>query len=347
MEKMRFKKLFRLLPLLVLLPMACFPRHAAEREPLPDIAWPLPPEIPRIVLVDSFSGPEDLGMKTGALKSLFSAFYGEEQQDIIRPYGIETDSDGRYYVVDTLKKNVHVFEMQNMNHYSFPGDETSFKSPIDIAVGKDGYVYVTDSKEGVVKVFKEYGKKFVGEIGRGLLGRPSGIAISERKNELLVVDTLSSQVVLYDIDKREFTGTIGRDGTEEGTFHYPTNIFVSKDGDIFISDSLNFRIQVFSADREFIHSFGEAGNGPGFFSRPRGVAVDSDGNIYVVDALFDNVQVFDSEGKLLMDFGSSGYAYGEFWLPSGIFIDSKDRIYVSDTYNKRVQIFQYLKNGEF
>jgi DNA-binding beta-propeller fold protein YncE len=335
-----------MLLLLVLLPAACFPQRAAEREPLPEILWPLPPERPRIVFVNSFSRPEDMDMKEGGLKSFFSLFYQQERKDIVKPYGIETDGAGRHFVVDTSEKKVHVFDKGNMVYYSFPENETSFKKPIDIAVGKDGYVYVTDSVDGVVKIFKENGKKFVGEIGRHVLGRPSGLAINEKKNELMVVDTLSSQVVIYHIDNKEFKGTIGRDGSEEGAFHYPTNIFVSRDGDIFISDSLNFRIQVFSADREFIRSFGKAGNGPGFFSRPRGVAVDSDGNIYVVDALFDNVQVFDSEGMLLMDFGGPGYGYGEFWLPSGIYIDSKDRIYVSDTYNKRVQVFQYIKNGE-
>ena len=151
---------------------------------------------------------------------------------------------------------------------------------------------------------------------------------------------LVSDVVNYSV--RFFEYSNNSDPTNKfGTF--PTDIFVSQDGRIFVSDSLNFRVQIFTPDGKFLNTFGIAGTGPGFFSRPKGIAVDSEGNIYVVDALFDNVQIFDERGNLLMDFGSIGENYGEFWLPSGIFIDDNDMIYVSDTYNKRVQIFRYLK----
>ncbi len=343
---MRFFKISLLFSAVAIFMFGCLQQQADMREPMPEMIWPTPPEIPRILLVNSFSRPEDLNLQESALKQFFS-FEEKRDRSLVKPYGIETDSTGRYYVVDTYGKNVHVFDRENANHYIFPGEDITFESPIDIAIGKDGMVFVTDSKEAVIKIFSDNGKKYVGKIGDGLLGRPTGIAINNKTNELLVVDTLNSQIVRYDLDKHEFKGFFGGNGEEQGMFHYPTNIFVSGDGNIFISDSLNFRIQIFSPQGEFMKAFGKPGNSPGYFSRPRGVAVDSDGNIYVVDALFDNVQVFNRDGRLLMDFGGPGYGYGEFWLPSGIFIDSKDRIFVADTYNKRVQVFQYLKDGEF
>ena len=54
---------------------------------------------------------------------------------------------------------------------------------------------------------------------------------------------------------------------------------------IYVTDSLNCRIQVFEADGQFQRVFGSAGDGPGHFSRPKGVAVDRAGHVYVVDAL--------------------------------------------------------------
>ena len=115
-----------------------------------------------------------------------------------------------------------------------------------------------------------------------------------------------------------------------------------EDGKILVTDSLNFRVQIFSSAGKYLDEFGEAGQMPGFFSRPKGIANDSDGNIYVVDALFDNIQIFSDQGTLLMDYGGPGQYFGKFWLPSGIAIDNTDKIYVADTYNKRIQIFQYL-----
>jgi DNA-binding beta-propeller fold protein YncE len=228
----------------------------------------------------------------------------------------------------------------------FPKDNGSLVSPIDIAIdNENGHIYVTDSTQGVVKIFKNSDHTFVKEIGKGVLERPTGVAINKNTSELLVVDTLSANILRYDLNNFGLKGIIGGTGTGAGKMHYPTNICVTRDGIIVISDSLNFRVQMFSAEGVFLRQFGSAGVRSGHFTRPKGIAADSDGNIYVVDALFDNVQVFDREGKLLMAFGGHGNGLGEFWLPTGIFIDENDMIYVSDTYNKRVQVFQYLKQS--
>ncbi len=325
----------------------CLKQVVEVREPLPDIIWPIPPEVPRIRFVNSISRPEDLNITEGIFKRFFRFLKGSEERSIVTPYGVAADTDGRLFVVDTFNGNVHVFDSRNGDYHTFPRKGTSFVLPIDIAIDRKGNIFVTDSKEAVVKVFKKHGKKYIREIGRGILNRPTGIAVNEKTGELLVVDTIHSNIIRYDLDTYRLKGIIGREGSDTGMFHYPTNIFVSGDGLIFVSDSLNSRIQIFTQEWKFLNAFGKPGDSPGHFARPRGVAVDSDGNIYVVDALFDNVQIFNKEGRLLMDFGSSGHRYGEFWLPSGIFIDSNDRIYVSDSYNKRVQIFQYMKGDEF
>ena len=326
----------------------CLMQVEEKREPLPSIVWPDPPEAPRIHFVNSITKPGDLEIASNSLQRLIYFWEDDKEKSrIVKPYGIETDSAGRFYVVDSYRRLVHVFDAANNDYYTFPRSGTTFQIPIGIAIDESGTIHVSDSKEGVIKIFKENGKKYIGEIGRGDLGRPTGIAINSVTDELLVVDTLDSSIAKFGLNNHVLKGRIGKNGSEEGMFHYPTDIFVSHDGRIFVSDSLNFRVQIFTPDGKFLNTFGIAGNGPGFFSRPKGIAVDSEGNIYVVDALFDNVQIFDDKGSLLMDFGSTGNDYGEFWLPSGIFIDDSDRIYVSDTYNHRVQIFKYLRKDEF
>jgi DNA-binding beta-propeller fold protein YncE len=328
----------------ILLLVGCFKEIAPEKRPLPEIVWPKPPETPRIRFVNSVSRPEDLNIKENTLRRFFRFLKkGETGKSIVKPYGVITDADGRLFVVDNFNRFVHVFDTKDNIYYTFPHKETTLISPIDIAIDMSGNIYVSDSKEAVIKVFRNHGRKYINEIGRGVLKRPTGIAVNKKTGELLIVDTLRSEIVRYDIKNSEFKGKIGGKGSEPGNFHYPTNIFVSSDGHIIVSDSLNFRVQIFSPEGIFLRTFGKPGDSPGYFARPRGVATDSDGNIYVVDALFDNVQVFNAIGKLLMDFGGPGNGYGEFWLPSGIYIDNNDRIYVADSYNNRIQIFQYMK----
>lgn len=343
MKYLKYPSLLLMAVSLVIFLSGCFSEVVKVREPLPDIIWPKPPADPRLRFVNSVSKPADLNIRMGKFNKLIRFIKGEKETSIVHPYGITTDNEGRMYVVDTSNRFVHVFDAQRNEYYVFPEKDDSLISPIDIAVDTRGYIYVTDSKDAVVKIYKEHGRKYVKEIGTGLFERPTGIALNKQTGEILVVDTKSSQVIRLDMQSHRFKGNIGDEGNIQGSFHSPTNIFVAGDGTIYISDALNFRIQIFTPEGKFISAFGKAGDGPGYLARPRGVAADSDGNIYVVDALFDNVQVFDKKGRLLTAFGRAGYDYGEFWLPSGIFIDSNDRIYVSDSYNNRVQIFQYMK----
>lgn len=333
--------------ILLLQAAACVQDTRVAEKPIPDIVWPKPPEIPRIRFVAAVSQPQDLQIRPGVFKRLFDYLTGKTEVPMVAPYGVETDARGRLYVVDTFLRAVHVFDVKGSSYYLFPSDQADLVSPIDIAIeNAGGNIYVSDSKEGTVKIFKDAGKSFVGEMGKGLLGRPTGIAVNPKTSELLVVDTLNASILRFDLADHKLKGKFGGSGTGEGKFNFPTNIYVNSDGIIFATDSLNFRIQEFTPEGNFRRVFGSLGSGPGHFSRPKGVAVDSDGNIYVVDGLFDNIQIFDREFRLLMAFGRPGNGSGEFWLPTGIFIDRDDRIYISDTYNKRVQIFQYLK-GDF
>jgi DNA-binding beta-propeller fold protein YncE len=348
LEKLRtYPAVLLMLAGLATLNTGCFKMAVPEERALPVMLWPLPPEIPRISFVNALSRPEDLNIANGPVKRFLRYLAGRAETPLANPHGLAVDARGRLFVVDHFLKKVHVYDPKAKRYFLFPEQGAALVSPIDIAIdNKRGRLYVSDSAEAVVRVYTLDGARPAGEIRGGGMERPTGIAVNEATDELLVVDTLNSVILRFSLADHGLKGIVGRAGQETGRFHSPTHLSVSPGGQIFVTDSLNFRVQVLAADGTFIRTFGAAGDSPGYFSRPKGVAVDSDGNIYVVDALFDNVQVFDAMGRLLMSFGSPGKAYGEFWLPSGIFIDSRDRIYVSDSYNKRVQVFQYLKEGE-
>jgi DNA-binding beta-propeller fold protein YncE len=313
---------------------------AQENGALPQ--WPPAPQSARISYLYSVTTPNDANIGRGFIEKTWRFIKGGEPVRISKPQGLHVDLAGRLYVVDTGQGNIHVFDSKNSKYFSFPDKPiANFEYPVGIAADGNGRVYVSDASTNVVHVFDSFGKKHLTSIGHGLLRRPTGLALRSDSNELLVVDTLASEIVVFDTDNFDIKTRAGRSGQEKDAFHYPTNIALAPYGGLYITDALNFRIQILSADLEFEDHFGGAGDGPGFFSRPKGVAVDSDRNIYVVDALFDNIQMFNRGGELLLAFGTSGHAAGEFWLPNDIFIDSNDRIYVSDSYNSRVQIFEY------
>jgi DNA-binding beta-propeller fold protein YncE len=124
-------------------------------------------------------------------------------------------------------------------------------------------------------------------------------------------------------------------------------VAVDKEGNLYVCDTLNDRIEVFDADGVFIRTWGKNGDGPGYFARPKGVAIDSDGHVWVADGMQDRVQVFTNEGQLLIVMGGHGLLPGQFQGLVSIASDNRrNRIYTSEIYPGRVQEFRYVTNAE-
>ena len=79
----------------------------------------------------------------------------------------------------------------------------------------------------------------------------------------------------------------------------PWGIAVDREGDVYVSDWRNDRIQKFAPRRAVLMQFGTSGTGEGQFNRPSGVAVDQEGVIYVADWLNNRLQVFDPDGTFI------------------------------------------------
>lgn len=305
--------------------------------------WPPPPQTPRIQYVRSIFGPSDIGMKKSWFKKTMDTISGKDEtrEMLLRPYGVFADSE-RIYTTDPGSRILHVFDMREKKYLKITkADEEELRSPIGVASDDNGEIYLSDSLLKRVFIFDKEGK-YLREIGSDTLFiRPAGIAVD--KERLYVVDTHGHKILVFSKKEGSFLFSFGKNGTRNGEFNYPTNIFAGKDKFLYITDSMNFRVQIFDTSGSFISTFGKHGDGSGDFSKPKGIAVDSAGYIYVADALFDAVQIFDKDGRLLLAFGNTGHGRGQMILPAGLFIDEKDRIYVADSYNNRIQIFQYLK----
>jgi DNA-binding beta-propeller fold protein YncE len=307
------------------------------------IVWPSAPEKPRIRFIQSISNSDDIGVKKSWLRKTLDSLLGREDSEdtMLRPYGVSASST-KIYVADPGLSLIHIFDLDKKKYSQITvAGKKELVSPQCIAVDSNGEIYVTDSVLKRVFIFNESGI-LLREMGNDeLFIRPTGIAVDV--NRVYVVDTLKHEVLVFSIKDGTFLFQIGKNGTKNGDFNYPTHIFMSRDKRIHVTDSLNFRIQIFDIDGKFFSSFGRLGDALGDFSKPKGIAVDSEDHIYVADSQFDNVQIFDKKGQLLLVVGGTGRSHGKMSLPSGLFIDNQDRIYVADSYNKRIQIFQYLK----
>ena len=74
-----------------------------------DLVWPDYPEVQRIRYISSISSAEDIDIKPSLFMSILYFIKGEVQRNIVRPFGIRKDAEGRIYVVDKYYRRVHAF----------------------------------------------------------------------------------------------------------------------------------------------------------------------------------------------------------------------------------------------
>jgi DNA-binding beta-propeller fold protein YncE len=130
---------------------------------------------------------------------------------------------------------------------------------------------------------------------------------------------------------------IGKAGTGPGEFNRAEGICVDAQDHIYVADSCNHRIQIFSADGKFIRQYGKAGSGLGELSYPYDIAVDARGDQFVCEFGNSRIQVFDANCQPVEIIGGPGAAPGRFANPWGVALDSRGNLYVADALNHRVQ----------
>jgi DNA-binding beta-propeller fold protein YncE len=198
-------------------------------------------------------------------------------------------------------------------------------------------VYVFNRGARPVLVFRRDGT-FVKSWGEGLFTRPHGLFVGP-EGAVYCTDDCGHTVRKFTPDG-ELLLTLGTAGHPSDTgatsmdfrtirragppFHYPTNLAISPEGDLYVSDGYgNARVHKFSPDGRLLFSWGEPGDGPGQFHLPHGIAVDRHGTVYVADRENSRVQLFTPDGKFLAE-------WTDVARPCQIFIDSADSVYVAE-----------------
>lgn len=117
-----------------------------------------------------------------------------------------------------------------------------------------------------------------------------------------------------------YLSNFGSSGSGNGQLQDPEGMAFDADGNIYVADAGNNRIQKFDANGNYLSQFGSLGSGNGQFQAPLAIAFDANQQIYVTDDGNNRVQVFDMNGNYLSQFGSQGTGNGQFNTPYGIAI---------------------------
>ncbi|HET7770380.1 MAG TPA: flippase activity-associated protein Agl23, partial [Chloroflexota bacterium] len=127
----------------------------------------------------------------------------------------------------------------------------------------------------------------------------------------------------------------GTNGRNPGQLNTPRGVAVDAQGNVYVADTLNHRIQKFSRTGQPLGQWGSEGSADGQFKEPMGVAVDTQGNIYVADTWNHRIQKLGPDGRFLLKWNGQP----SFWGPRAVALDGSNNVYVMDTGNKRIQKF--------
>ena len=141
-----------------------------------------------------------------------------------------------------------------------------------------------------------------------------------------------------------FAATWGTYGSGDGQFRSPSGVATDLDGNVYVADRVNHRIQKFDSNGDFITEWGGYGSGNGQFRSPFGIATDPDGGVYVTERDDDRIQKFNSNGVFITTWGTYGSGNGEFNAPAGVATDPTGNVYVADRDNNRIQKFNSSGN---
>ncbi|MDD2918860.1 SMP-30/gluconolactonase/LRE family protein [Rhodoferax sp.] len=315
----------------------------------PPLVWPAPPETARIKFLRTLVDDSDLNQDTTASRKVLNFLAGEmaAANRIVEPMGLAVSDDGhRVYVSDFAQGAVFVFDFEKKTSLKIGAPRDPLGGPMSVALDGDENIYVAEAAGKGVQVFDRTGKK-LHFITDKSIERPIGVAVDKARGKLYVADTGRAESFEHTIKVFDLQGKllskIGKQiGDVEGSFLFPTWITLDAQGNLYVSDTLNSRIQKFDPDGKFLRVFGKRGNSPGQFDKPKGLGVDTFGNLYVVDAGWSNVQIFNARGEMLMFFAGRGALPGFLQNPTSLAIDKQNRIYVGDSLNHRVNVYQLI-----
>jgi DNA-binding beta-propeller fold protein YncE len=237
--------------------------------------------------------------------------------------------------------------------YAFAGTTgTHLQSPVGVLVD-NGTVYVTDSIQGLVYVFREDGT-LTRVFGKGTLTTPLYLAKNPKDGNLYITDRRLREILIFKTSGQYvgvFNPHLPKDQLPkfdtQGAQWAPVALDFAPDGTMYVVEILNgHRLLIFGPDGTFKRSVGQAGMAPSAsqlplnFSFPNSVKVHKN-EVWVVDSNNKRVQVFDLAGNYKTLVPVSGLPRGLAFLPpaANVGTGTTDKFVVIDTLSHDGTIF--------
>jgi DNA-binding beta-propeller fold protein YncE len=263
--------------------------------------------------------------------------------DLVKPRAAAIDAQDRLYLVDWTAR-IQVFDRDGkyLGHTWTTPDYRNGR-PSGLSIDRDGNLLVSDSHYHCLRIYSPEGKllrTLGGEagIGPGQFGYVSD-AVQDAEGFYYVAEFGENQRISKLDAEGRFLCCWGAPGTEPGQLARIRALALGLDGNLYVADACNHRIQVFTRKGDLVRLWGTPGTEPGQLSYPYDLAFSPGGHpaLYVVEHGNNRVQKFTPEGESLGCWGGPGREPGKLRNPWALVVDSRGRVHVIDSENDRVQ----------
>jgi YD repeat-containing protein len=284
---------------------------------------------------------EEMAPSGQALTTFGSQGGGNEQ--FKEPRGILIDSGGNVWVADTGNNRMEVFNSELVYVRQFGGEwgnlpALTTKLPLlgsTVTVSKGlwsgaplayTFQWLRCNAQGsecapVAGAVNESYRPVDEDVGHALKVEVRGLNAAGAGSGF----SLPSNAVARE-PQLAYMSQFGEKGSGTGQLVNPHGVAVDGNGDVWVADTGNNRVQEFSANDQFIRKFGAEGTGNGQFKIPLGVAVDGKGDVWVADEINNRVQEFSSTGSYISQFAAS--------RPGGAYVDGSNNVWVTSSGTK-------------
>lgn len=226
-----------------------------------------------------------------------------------RPNGVAVDAGGNVFVANTGHKLIRRYGPAGQ---WLSNIEADFAEVYDIAILSTGDMVVSDPGSGRLMLFDSSLNVRVANLMRMPATGLRGVATSNNDDIFVVNAAAPAGQVISKFDRygNRLPLSFGRiGGVQPGSFSNPTDIAIdNRNGDIYVVDSGNNRVQRFDSEGNYLSEFGSFGTGNGQFNAPWGIAIDNEGFVYVTDTKNQRVQKF-APGRLQTPTGIPGSSF--------------------------------------
>ncbi|CAK4868622.1 unnamed protein product [Aphanomyces euteiches] len=278
--------------------------------------------------------------------TLYSRYGGFEE-----PGGVVADSSGNMYVADAVNNRIQKLnaDTQAWSEWGKRGGQTGsslgeFDMPLGLTVDSQDNLYVADTWNSRIQKLDANTNIWSEWTTAGAFGEfkhPYGVTVDSKGN-MYVADTGNHRILKRDAVTLTWSrwGTIDdKAGTGLGEFNRPTSVAIDSDGNVYVADMKNDRIQRLEADTNTWSEWKEADE-LGRFDDPMSIAIDSTGNIYVADTYNFRILKREAATNIWSEWTMPGDGavddWGDFSIPFGVSVDSADNLYIADTGNDRI-----------